>query len=124
MTVQELYAQIGGSYDDVRRILPMDNLIAKFAVKFLDDKSAETLFSAWDARDGASVFEGAHAMKGVCANIGLTALSASASEIAEAFRPGKERTMDDAEVQRRVDELRASYERTIEGIRVFAAEQG
>ena len=123
MTVQELYAQIGGSYDDAKRTLPMDKLIAKFVVKFLDDKSAESLFSAWDARDAAALFEGAHAMKGVCGNIGLTALSSSASELAEEFRPGKGRTMDDAEVQRRVDELRANYERATQGIRAFAAEQ-
>ena len=123
MTVQELYEQIGGSYDDAKRILPMDKLIAKFVVKVLDDKSAETLFSAWDAHDEAAFFEGAHAMKGVCANIGLTALSASASELAEEFRPGKERAMDDAEVQRRIDELHAAYDRATDGIRVFAAEQ-
>lgn len=123
MTVQELYAQIGGSYEDAKRTLPMDKLIAKFVVKFLDDKSAERLFSAWDARDAAALFEGAHAMKGVCANIGLTALSASASALAEEFRPGHERAVDDAEVQRRIDELRADYNRATEGIRVFAAEQ-
>lgn len=123
MTLQELYAQIGGSYDDAKRTLPMDKLIAKFVVKFLDDKSAERLFSAWDARNTTEIFEGAHAMKGVCANIGLTALSASASAIAEEFRPNKERAMDDAEVQRRVDELRADYARVTEGIRAFAAEQ-
>lgn len=116
MTVQELYEQIGGSYDDAKRILPMDKLIAKFVVKFLDDRSAEKLFSAWDAHDAEAFFEGAHAMKGVCANIGLTAL-------AEEFRPGKERTMDDAEVQRRVDELRAAYDHAVDGIRAFAAEQ-
>ena len=123
MTVQELYEQIGGSYDDAKRTLPMDKLIAKFVVKFLDDKSAERLFSAWDARDAGAIFEGAHAMKGVCANIGLTALSVSASALAEEFRPGSARSMDDAEVQRRVDELHASYDRMVEGIRAFAAEQ-
>ena len=123
MTVQELYEQIGGSYDDAKRILPMDKLIAKFVVKFLDDKSAERLFSAWDARDAAAFFEGAHAMKGVCANIGLTELSAAASVLADEFRPGKERSMDDAEVQRRIDELRAGYDRATQGIRAFAAEQ-
>ena len=123
MTVQELYEQIGGSYDDAKRVLPMDKLIAKFVVKFLDDKSAETLFSAWDARDAAALFDGAHAMKGVCGNIGLTSLSASASALAEAFRPGKEHTLDDAEVQSRVDALRADYDRAVEGIRAFAAQQ-
>ena len=123
MTVQELYEQIGGSYEDAKRTLPMDKLIAKFVVKFLDDKSAETLFSAWEARDMTAFFEGAHAMKGVCGNLGLTSLSASASALAEEFRPGRERAMDDAEVQRRVDALRADYDRAVEGIRVFAAQQ-
>lgn len=123
MTVQELYEQIGGSYDDAKRTLPMDKLIAKFVVKFADDKSAERLFSAWDARDAEALFEGAHAMKGVCGNIGLTALSGLASALAEEFRPGSARAMDDAEVQRRIDELHANYDRAVEGIRAFAAEQ-
>ena len=123
MTVQELYERIGGSYDSAKRILPMDKLIGKFVLKFLDDKSYEKLTTAWAEKDTAGVFDGAHAIKGVCANLGLNTLSEQASAIAEEFRPGNARTMDDAEVGRRMDELKATYERTIEGIRAFAAEQ-
>ena len=46
MTVQELYESIGGSYDSAKRILPMDQLIAKFVVRFLDDKSFEKIEAA------------------------------------------------------------------------------
>ena len=123
MTVQELYESIGGSYDSARRILPMDQLIAKFVVKFLDDKSFEKLESAAAAGDGAGIFEGAHAMKGVCANLGLDGLSQAASELAEEFRPGHDRTMDDAAVAEKVSELKALYDRTMEGIRKFSDEQ-
>ena len=123
MTVQELYESIGGSYDSAKRILPMDQLIAKFVVKFLDDKSFEKLESAAAAGDGAGIFEGAHAMKGVCANLGLDGLSQAASELAEEFRPGHDRTMDDAEVQAKIAELKVRYEQTMEGIRQFSAGQ-
>lgn len=123
MTVQELYERVGGSYDNAKRILQMDKLIGRFVLKFLDDKSYEKLTAAWAAKDAAGVFDGAHAIKGVCANLGLSTLSEQASAIAEEFRPGNARTMDDAEVDRRMEELKATYDRTIEGIRAFAAEQ-
>lgn len=123
MTIPELYERIGGSYESAKRILPMDKLIGKFVLKFLDDKSCDRLLSGWEAKDAASVFEGAHAIKGVCANLGLNTLSEKASEIAEEFRPGNPRKLSDAEVDERVSELRALYNTTIEGIRAFAAEQ-
>ena len=123
MTVQELYESIGGSYDSAKRILPMDQLIGKFVVKFLDDKSFEKLESAAAADDGEGIFEGAHAMKGVCANLGLDSLSQAASELAEEFRPGRDRTMDDAAVREKIAELKVQYERTMEGIRQFSAGQ-
>ena len=123
MTVQELYENIGGSYDAAKSILQMDRLIGKFIVKFLDDKSFEKLASSWEARDAAGTFEGAHAMKGVCANLGLSSLSAAASELAEEFRPGNPRKLGDEEVDGRVAAIREQYDRSIEGIRAFAAEQ-
>ena len=123
MTVQELYESIGGSYDSAKRILPMDQLIAKFVVKFLDDKSFEKIEAAAQTGDGSGIFEGAHAMKGVCANLGLDSLSQAASELAEEFRPGHDRTMDDAEVQAKIAELKVRYEQTMEGIRQFSAVQ-
>ena len=123
MTVQELYDNIGGSYDSAKRILQMDKLIGKFVLKFLDDKSCEKLLAAWDARDAAGVFDGAHALKGVGDNLGFNALSAEASEIAEEFRPGNERKLDDDAVTERIAALKADYDKTIAGIQAFAAEQ-
>ena len=123
MTVQELYQSIGGNYDAAKSILMMDKLIGKFVIKFLDDKSYEKLSAAVAARDAAGAFEGAHAMKGVCANLGLRELSDLASELAEEFRPGNARKLSDAEVDARLSAVTALYNKSIEGIRAFAAEQ-
>ena len=37
MTLQELYTEIGGDYNEVRGRLPSDKFIQKFVLKFLDD---------------------------------------------------------------------------------------
>ena len=42
MTIQEMYEKVGGSYASVKKILPMDKMIAKFAQRFLTDKSFES----------------------------------------------------------------------------------
>lgn len=123
MTVQELYENIGGSYESAKRTLQMDKLISRFIVKLLDDKSFDRLMAAGKSHDPTALFEGAHAMKGVCANLGLDSLSESASELAEEFRAGNARKMDDAEVDRRLADIRERYEKTVEQIRIFAAEQ-
>ena len=123
MTVQELYASIGGNYENAKRTLQMDKLIGKFILKFLDEKSCEKLLAAGAEGDESGVFEGAHALKGVCANLGLDELSAKAGAVAEAFRPGKPRTMDAAALDAALAEIKADYDRVIAGIRQFAAEQ-
>lgn len=124
MTVQELYTNIGANYDSAKRILQMDKLISKFVLKFLNDGSCAKLLAAHAAGDAVGMFEGAHALKGVCANLGLDSLSAAASDVAEEFRPGNARTMDDAALDAKIAEIRTIYDRSIEGIRAFSEEQG
>ena len=97
MTVKELYENIGGSLDSALRVLQMEKLVAKFVVRYLNEESCEKLLSAYESGNAQVVFESAHAMKGVCANLGLDRLSETASEICEQFRPGKARTLTDAE---------------------------
>lgn len=123
MTTQELYENIGGSYESAKRILQMDRMIGRFILKFLDEKSCGKLLAAKEANDPEGMFEGAHAMKGVCANLGLDALSHMASDIAEEFRPGHTPSMSPEELDRRFAELKALYERTIAGIERFKAAQ-
>ncbi len=123
MTIQELYEKVGGSYESAKKILPMDKMIAKFVQKFANDKSYEKLSAAHEAGDAAGMFEGSHALKGVCANLGFNDLSKLASEISEEFRPGNARAMSDEELEGRFADLKALYDRTIAGIEEFAAAQ-
>ena len=62
MTVQELYAGIGGNYESAKRILMNDKLISRFIVKLLDDTSCARMLSAEAEMDEKGLFEGAHAM--------------------------------------------------------------
>jgi len=123
MTIQELYEKIGGSYESAKKILPTDKMLAKFVQRFLTDKSAEKLLTAHESGDETGMFEGSHALKGVCANLGLNQLSQLASEISEEYRPGNPKTMSPDELERRFADLKALYETTISGIQEFAAGQ-
>lgn len=123
MTTQELYQNVGGSYDSAKRILQMDRLINRFVLKFLDDKSYTRLMSGRESGDAQELFEGAHALKGVCANLGFDDLSHKVSDIAEEYRPGHTPVMSAEELDSRFSEITALYEKTIAGIKQFQAEQ-
>ena len=84
MTIQELYQTIDGDYDQAVRVLRMDKLIDKHIRKFTANGVVEDLLAAGQTMDPTQLFERAHAMKGVTANLGLTKLSSAASEIAAA----------------------------------------
>jgi HPt (histidine-containing phosphotransfer) domain-containing protein len=123
MTTQELYEIIGGNYEQALKIMRMDKMINKYVLKLKDSNVYESLMAAGDSMDAAALFDSAHAMKGVCANLGLTGLSEASSEIAEEFRSGNPRKMSDAEVKDILQNITDMYERVIEGIRRFEEEQ-
>ena len=119
MTIQELYAAMGGNYDQAVRILKKDKLIDKYVRKLKASGVDKSLEQAGATMDAAGLFESAHAMKGVCSNLGLDALAAAAGEITEEFRPGKERRLSDEEVKVRLDAIAERYRTTEEGIRAY-----
>jgi len=122
MTLQELYQTIGGDYEQATRVLRMDKLIDKHIRKFTKNGVVEALLTAGETMDPTALFETAHAVKGVCANLGLTALSDAAAEITEEFRPGHSRTLSDAEIAERVKKLGERYRQVAEGIRRYEEE--
>ena len=119
MTIRELYINIGGDYNQAIKVLMLDKLLDKHIRRFTGNGVAERLFAAGESMDETELFEASHAMKGVCANLGLMNLSEAASEICEEFRPGKERKFSDDEVKIKIEELRLLYEKTAEGIRKY-----
>ena len=119
MTLQELYYEIGGDYDQAMRVLRMEKLIDKHIRKMRTNSVVEGLVDAGERMEPAQIFEAAHAMKGVCANLGLVGLAGMASEIAEEFRPGNSRRLTDDEVKTRIKKIGEAYKRTADRIKRY-----
>ena len=119
MTIRELYEQIGGSYEHAVQIMKKDKMINKYLLKLADSGVYEKLKAAGESMDPTQLFESAHAMKGVCANLGLVSLSEMASEIAEEYRPGNPRKLSDEEVSGRIRMIEELYKKTSDGIRRY-----
>ena len=119
MTIRELYEQIGGSYEHAVQIMKKDKMIHKYLLKLADSGVYEKFSAAGESMDPTQLFESAHAMKGVCANLGLDSLSDAASAIAEEFRPGNPRRFTDAEVKEKLAAIAALYNKTADGIQRY-----
>lgn len=86
MTLKECYTELEGSYDDVMHRLSMEKLVLKFAMKFLDDKSYDSLCNAIKNSDYKNAFMAAHTLKGICQNLSFTRLFESSNRMTEALR--------------------------------------
>ncbi len=122
MTIQELYAKIGGDYDQAVRVMKKDKLIDKYVRKLTASNVGEMLAQAGETMDGTKLFESAHAMKGVCSNLGLVALANAADEITEEFRPGNARKLSDEQVREKLQAVIQRYEDTTRCIREYEAQ--
>ena len=121
MTIQQLYDRIGGNYEHAVRIMKKDKLIDKYVRKLKDSNVGDALAQAGETMDAVKLFESAHAMKGVCANLGLDALASAADEITEEFRAGNPRTLSDDAVREKVAGILQRYRDTVEGITEYEA---
>lgn len=110
MTVKECYGEMGGNYDEVFGRLRTDERIAKFLRRVADDKSMELLETSIASGNAEEAFRAAHTLKGICMNLALTKMSASASAATEALRGKAEIAPNVAAL---VATLKADYELTI-----------
>lgn len=119
MTIRELYGIIGGNYDQAVRVMKSDRLIDKYIRKLKNSRLDEMLSEAGAAMEADRLFESAHAMKGVCSNLGLDDLAKAADRITEEFRPGNARRLSDEAVQSDLRSIVDRYRATVEGIRRY-----
>lgn len=113
MTVKECYDMIGGDYKGVYdRMMHKEALVVKFAKKFLDDGSYESLKENLEAGNISEAFRAAHTLKGVAQNLGFVTLYEPGSDLAEILRAG---SMDGSEaLMARITE---AYEKTVAALR-------
>ena len=88
MTLEQMYAAIGGDYKAVMERLPSADFVRRFALKFLQDDSFRNLKKALEEKDAPTAFRAAHTLKGVCQNLGFDALYVPSSALTEALRGG------------------------------------
>ena len=119
MTLEELYNRIDGNFEQACKVLRIEKLIDKHIRKFPNGGVTEALIEAGKTMDPVALFESAHAMKGVCSNLGLTALSEPASAIAEEFRPSNTRKLTDEQVKDILGKIEMQYRKTVDGIHSY-----
>ena len=86
ISMREAYEKIGANYDDACARLMGDEMLARFALKFLDDESMDKLEVAMAAGDAKGAFMAAHTLKGVSQNLGFDNLYEPAVVVTEALR--------------------------------------
>ena len=119
MTLEELYTLIGGNYEQAKQIMNSDRLIDRYVRKLKNSGVEKMLSAAGETMDPDQLFESAHAMKGVCANLGLEELAAQADAITEEFRPGNNRKLTDEEVKEKLHSIAELFEKTLNGIEQY-----
>lgn len=112
-SMRDAYEKMGADYDDVLQRLMSDEMVARFAVKFLDDDSMPNLDAAMAAGDAKAAFIAVHTLKGVCQNLGFGNLYAPAVEVTEALR----HATDVAAAEPLMPALRQAYADTVAAIR-------
>lgn len=86
ISMREAYEKIGANYDDACARLMGGEMLARFALKFLDDESMDKLEAAMAAGDAEGAFMAAHTLKGVSQNLGFDNLYEPAVVVTEALR--------------------------------------
>lgn len=89
MTVKEAYEKLGGDYEDMSYRVD-EKMILRLIGMLLRDPNHAALCSALEQHDYNTAFRGAHTLKGVALNLGLTPLAEKASALTETLRGQKE----------------------------------
>ncbi|MBR4910531.1 MAG: Hpt domain-containing protein [Clostridia bacterium] len=121
MTLSELYAEIDGDFEQATKVLRIEKLIDKHIRRLPANTIFAELDEAGKAMDGVRLFESAHAIKGVCSNLGLVKLSNLAAEICDDFRPGNARKYTDDQIRQKISEADALFEKAKAGIAKYEA---
>lgn len=115
MMIKECYEAIGSSYEDVLSRLGSEVLVKRFAIKFLQDTTFQTLEEKMQEANGEDAFRAVHTLKGVCLNLGFTALGEVSSELTEAMRD----TKDTSGCEELMKNVTLEYNRVIKVLRAL-----
>lgn len=118
MTIQDVYTELQGDFEDARKRLMNEPMVIRFALKFSADPSMQQLRDAVEAEDIESSFRAAHTLKSVAGVLGFTRLFAVSVALTEQLRPRLYPA--DKALLAAVEE---EYDRTIAVLKKFEAER-
>ncbi len=113
MTVRQLYDKVGGDYENTLARFLTEERMVRFALKFPADQSYALLKNSLESGDMKEAFRGAHTLKGVCQNLGFTALYEPAHRVTEDLRAGNQVKEED------LRELEERYKELLDALRAF-----
>ncbi len=99
MMIKEVYEKIGGDYEGILGRLRSDDMIQRFLLKFLNEKSYEELLVAAEANNVEEAILSAHKLKGVTANLSFTKLFESLNALLTDLRRENQDKVDGALLQ-------------------------
>lgn len=86
MKLDAFYRQVGGDYAEITSRFQNDARIIRFLGMLPKDDSMDALRAAMDKGDAPTAFRAVHTLKGISLNLGLGALAAACSDMAESLR--------------------------------------
>ncbi|MCM1159797.1 MAG: Hpt domain-containing protein [Roseburia sp.] len=95
----------------LERFMGNEALYMKFIMKFLDDKNFGDIVESLEKNDYEGAFNGAHALKGVTANLGLDPINAAAAQITELLRNKQPQDVDLEKLDESKKQLEEAYNR-------------
>lgn len=111
MTVKECYESMESDYEGVMGRMGSEEMVKRFALKFLDDPSYLNLEKAIQEQNAEEAFRAAHTIKGLCLNLGFDRLYKVSAELTEKLR-GRE--LDGYEAL--YGKVQTEYKNTIDAI--------
>lgn len=112
MNLKECYEAFNGDYNDVMNRLPKEASVSKFLKKFATMEDFSKMMAAVEAQDYETVFATSHNLKGMAANLSISAFCTSVSAVCESVRGGS--PSDDFEIL--VKKAESDYEMTLSAI--------
>lgn len=93
----------------LKRFMGNESLYIKYIMKFLEDKNYEGIILNFEKGDYEAVFNSAHSLKGVTANLGLNPINAAAAQITELLRNKQAQEVDVEKLNDFIGQLDETY---------------
>lgn len=113
-TIENAYNQVGADFNDVLRRFTSEELIVRFAEKFLEDGSFEQLGEALRSGNANAAFLASHTLKGIAQNMGFIGLYEPSNALTEELRS---KPADLTRAKELFAPVEAEYGKTAEALR-------